>query len=105
MSSLMSAKTRYIKLQSSTDRVQGDLNACTFDLTSATFLQNCKGAQLLGAGFTQLTPNVREDENTVIIQTNDTSIVVPDLPPTNINLNGNLNIVPLSIGKSGCSLM
>ena len=92
MSSLMSAKTRYIKLQSSTDRVQGDLNACTFDLTSATFLQNCKGAQLLGAGFTQLTPNVREDENTVIIQTNDTSIVVLDLPPTNINLNGNLNI-------------
>jgi hypothetical protein len=84
--SSMSAKTRYIKLQSSTDRVQGDLNACTFDLTSATFLQNCKGAQLLGAGFTQLTPNVRADENTVVIQTNDTSIVVPVLPDTNINV-------------------
>ena len=85
--SLQSAKTRYIKLQSSTDRAVGSLNACTFDLTSASFLQNCKGAQLLGAGFTQLTPNVRDDENTVILQTSDTSIVVPEgLPNTNVRV-------------------
>jgi hypothetical protein len=47
---------------------------------------------LVSAGFTHLSPNVRSNESTVIVQTDDTSIVVPELPPTNINLNGQLNI-------------
>jgi hypothetical protein len=82
-----SSKTRYIKLQSSTDRVSGSLAAPTFDLTSSSFLQNCRAAQLLSCGFTQLTPNVREGENTVILQTNDVSFVVPEnLPDMNIGV-------------------
>jgi hypothetical protein len=76
-----SSKTRYIKLQSSTDRVSGSLASPTFDLTSSSFLQNCRAAQLLSCGFTQLTPNVREGENVAILQTNDVSFEVPNNLP------------------------
>jgi hypothetical protein len=72
-----SAKTRYIKLQSSTDRVSGTLASPTFDLTASSFLQNCRAAQLLSCGFTNLTPNIRDGENAVLLQTNDVQFNVP----------------------------
>jgi hypothetical protein len=82
-----SSKTRYIKLQSSTDRVSGSLAAPIFDLTSSSFLQNCRAAQLLSCGFTHLTPNVREGENVAILQTNDVSFEVPNnLPPMTVTV-------------------
>jgi hypothetical protein len=81
-----SAKTRYIKLQSSTDRVSGTLAAPTFDLTATSFLQNCRAVQLLSCGFTQLTPNVRTGENVVLLETNDVSFTVPELGNMTIRL-------------------
>lgn len=87
-----SSKTRYIKLQSSTDRDSGTLASPTFDLTSSSFLQNCRAAQLLSCGFTQLTPNVREGQTAVILQTKDVQIQVPALPNMRIRLDGSVTI-------------
>jgi hypothetical protein len=73
-----SSKVRYIKLQSSTDRASGTLAAPTFDLTASSFLQNCRAVQLLSCGFSNLTPNVRQGENVVVLQTNDVNFTPPD---------------------------
>jgi hypothetical protein len=81
-----SAKTRYIKLQSSTDRVSGTLAAPTFDLTASSFLQNCRAAQLLSCGFTNLTPNIRDGESAVLLQTNDVVYDVPEIATMRIRV-------------------
>jgi hypothetical protein len=81
-----SSKTRYIKLQSSTDRVSGTLASPTFDLTSSSFLQNCRAAQLLSCGFTNLTPNIRDGENAVLLETNDVVFDVPDIATMRIRV-------------------
>jgi hypothetical protein len=73
-----SYKVKYVKVQSSTDRTQGSLSAFTVDLSSVSYLQSVRAAQIVSVGFTHLTPNVRSDESTVIVQTNEISLVNTD---------------------------
>jgi hypothetical protein len=93
-----SSKVRYIKLQSSTDRASGTLAAPTFDLTASSFLQNCRAVQLLSCGFSNLTPNVRQGENVVVLQTNDVNFHVPTgLPDMNVRIAVGIGSVYITI--------
>jgi hypothetical protein len=75
-----SSKTRFLKIQSSTDRSEGTLNAFSVDLGEYTPLQRCVGVQLINCGFTPLSHNVDEFSNVLILNTNfgTTTLTVPD---------------------------
>jgi hypothetical protein len=83
---MSSSKIKYLKIESATDRYDGTLNSFSVDLSSASSIQNCMGAQLVGAGFTSLHPNVSSNENTVMVQTKDRVFTVPSLPDMRLDI-------------------
>jgi hypothetical protein len=93
-----SSKVRCSKLQSSTDRASGTLAAPTFDLTAWYFLQNCRAVQLLSCSFSNLTPNVRQGENVVVLETNDVNFTPPDgLANMNLRISVGIGAVDITI--------
>jgi hypothetical protein len=77
----MSAKTRLIKIQSSTDRKYGTLSSFVIDLTDVSHLQNVKSAQLVSCGFTLLQPNVSDIEPNLVLEMEELRVVFPENVP------------------------